>query len=131
MAKKVEGANSGDECGASRKLERYGMVIGIEKKDISEYKRLHADAWPGVLKTIRDCNIRNYSIYLAEIERERYYLFSYFEYVGDDYPADMAKMANDETTKKWWKLTDPLQKPIPTRKESEWWAKLEEVFHAD
>jgi len=31
---------------------------------------------------IKGCNIRNYSIYLGELERNRYYLFSYFEYIG-------------------------------------------------
>lgn len=131
MAKKVEGAKSGDEYGASGKLERYGMVVGIEKKNIPEYKRLHANAWPGVLKMIKQCNIRNYSIYLAEVEKDKYYLFSYFEYIGDDFDLDMDKMSKDETTKKWWKHTDPLQQPIPTRKEGEWWAKIEEVFHTD
>ena len=37
---------------------------------------------------IQECNIRNYSIYYRDG-----YLFSYYEYVGDDYEADMAKMA--------------------------------------
>ena len=122
--------NSVDTPGGNRKVERYGMVIGIEKENISEYKRLHADAWPGVLEMIRQCNIRNYSIYLAQVEKDSYYLFSYFEYTGDNFDADMAKMAKDKTTKRWWKHTDPLQNPVPTRKEGEWWAKLEEVFHS-
>jgi len=25
----------------------------------------------------------------------------------------------------------PLQQPIPTRAEGEWWANMEEVFHVD
>ena len=114
---------------AQPKAQRYGSVIGIKPENIEEYKRLHADTWPGVLKKIKKCNIRNYSIYLGELEKDKYYLFSYFEYIGKDFNADMAKMAADETTKKWWKHTDPLQVPIPTRKEGEWWASMEEVFH--
>ena len=116
---------------AQPKVQRYGSVIGIKPEDIEEYKRLHADAWPGVLKQIKECNIRNYSIYLGELEEGKYYLFSYFEYVGKDFKADMAKMAADQTTQKWWKHTDPLQVPVPTRKQGEWWAKMEEVFHSD
>jgi len=116
---------------AQPKRQRYGSVIGIKPESIEEYKRLHADVWPGVLKTIKECNIRNYSIYLAELEKDKYYLFSYFEYIGEDFKADMAKMAADETTQRWWKLTDPLQTPIPTRKQGEWWAVMEEVFHCD
>ncbi len=65
-------------------VQRYGMVIGIKPDKIEEYKQLHANAWPGVLKTIRECNIRNYSIYLKEVEPGNYYLFSYFEYTGVD-----------------------------------------------
>jgi len=113
-------------------VKRYGAVIGIEKENIEEYKRLHADTWPGVLEMIADCHIKNYSIYLAEVEKDKYYLFSYFEYTGDDLDKEIeTKMKNDETTKKWWEHTDPLQVPVPTRKEGEWWHTLEEVFHTD
>lgn len=113
------------------KVQRYGMVIGLKPEMMAEYKELHANAWPGVLKQIDACNIRNYSIYLGEIEPGKYYLFSYFEYCGDDFEGDMNKMADDETTRKWWKRTDPCQVPVPTRKEGEFWMNMEEVFHTD
>jgi L-rhamnose mutarotase len=116
---------------AQQKVTRYGSVIGLRAEKLEEYKKLHADVWPGVLQQIKECNIRNYSIYLGELEKGQYYLFAYFEYTGDDFEADKAKMAADETTKNWWKHTDPQQIPIPTRKESEWWANMEEVFHLD
>jgi L-rhamnose mutarotase len=114
---------------AQQELTRYGSVIGVKPEKIEEYKRLHADVWPGVLKMIKQCNIRNYSIYFGELEKGKYYLFSYFEYTGDDFDADMAKMAADPTTQKWWSVCEPCQSPIPTRKEGEWWANMEEVFH--
>ena len=114
-----------------KKVQRYGMVIGVRPEKIDEYKRLHANTWPGVLKKIRECNIKNYSIYLKEVAKGKYYLFSYFEYTGDNFKADMASMAADSTTKKWWKETDPCQIPIPMRKEDEWWSTMEEVFHTD
>jgi L-rhamnose mutarotase len=114
---------------AKQKMQRYGSVIGLKPEKIEEYKRLHADVWPDVLKMIKQCNIRNYSIYLGEMENNKYYLFSYFEYTGDDFKADMAKMAADPTTQKWWSFCEPCQSPIPTRKEGEWWANMEEVFH--
>jgi L-rhamnose mutarotase len=113
------------------KVQRYGMVIGIKPKKIEYYKQLHADTWPGVLKTIKQSNIRNYSIYLREIEPGKFYLFSYFDYTGGHFEADMAKMAADPTTQKWWKETDPCQIPIPTRGEKEFWSRMEEVFHLD
>ena len=113
------------------RVERYGMVIGVKPEKIEAYKKLHAAAWPGVLAKIKECNIRNYSIYLREVEKGRYLLFSYFEYTGDDFAADMARMAADPETQRWWKETDPCQSPIPTRREKEFWSRMEEVFHLD
>ena len=109
-------------------MKRMGWVIRIRPEKIQEYKVLHADVWPGVLKKIRECNIRNYSIYLREPEN---LLFGYFEYHGNDFDADMAEMANDEETQRWWKATDPCQVGLETRSEGEWWASTEEVFHCD
>ncbi len=107
-------------------MQRYGSVIKVKPEKLEEYKQLHAAVWPGVLKMIADCHIRNYSIYLKDG-----FLFSYFEYTGADFAADMAKMAADPVTQDWWKLTDPCQEPLPTRQAGEWWASMEEVFHTD
>lgn len=107
-------------------MKRYGMVIGVRPEKIEEYKRLHAAVWPEVLKKITECNIRNYSIYLKDNQ-----LFSYFEYHGTDFKADMAKMAADPTTQKWWSVCMPCQEPLKTRRDGEWWADMEEVFHWD
>ena len=107
-------------------MKRYGMVIKVKSEKFPEYKRLHAAVWPDVLKMIRECNIRNYSIFHKDNV-----LFSYFEYVGDDLEADMAKMAADPTTQKWWELCKPCQEPLPTRAKGEWWADMQEMFHCD
>jgi L-rhamnose mutarotase len=101
-------------------------VIKVRPRQLEEYNRLHAAVWPGVLAKIKDCNLRNYSIYYKDG-----YLFSYFEYTGGDFAADMKKMADDPTTQEWWKHTAPLQEPLPTRKPGEWWASMEELFHQD
>jgi L-rhamnose mutarotase len=34
-------------------------------------------------------------------------------------------------TQKWWEIMDPMQEPVETREEGEWWAEMEEVFHTD
>lgn len=112
-------------------MQRFGSVIGIREDHIPEYRRLHAAAWPAVLEMIRRCNIRNYSIYLRRMPDGRFYLFSYFEYTGADFQADMARMAADPTTQEWWKLCKPCQQPLDDRAPGEWWASAEEVFHCD
>jgi L-rhamnose mutarotase len=109
-------------------VKRYGRVIGLKPEEIVEYKRIHAAVWPEVLAQIARSNIRNYSIFLREPEN---LLFAYYEYHGTDHDADMAKMGEDARTRAWWTITDPQQVPLTTRKEGEWWAPMEEVFHTD
>lgn len=106
-------------------MKRFGTVIGLKPEKVEEYKRLHAAVWPDVLKTVRECNIRNYSIYLKQLENGEYYLFSYYEYAGANLAADFAKMSADPITQKWWGFCKPCQI----------WMKdgggMEEVFHVD
>ena len=109
-------------------MQRMGLVIGIKASDIPEYKRLHAEVWPEVLARISACNIKNYTIFLREPEN---LLFAYWEYHGTDFEADMAAMAEDEATQRWWKICGPMQEPLKTRNEGEWWAQMEDVFHHD
>ncbi|KRO62937.1 MAG: L-rhamnose 1-epimerase [Verrucomicrobia subdivision 6 bacterium BACL9 MAG-120924-bin69] len=110
---------------------RYGSVIGLRPEKLEKYKRLHAAAWPEILEKIKDCHIHNYSIFLRKLPDGNHYLFSYFEYTGADIEADSARMAADPKTQEWWALCKPCQEPLPDRAEGEWWADMEEVFHAD
>ncbi len=109
-------------------MQRMGMVIGIDPSKIAEYKKLHADVWPQVLERLRQSNITNYSIFLKEPEN---LMFSYWEYRGTDFDADNAAIAADQTTQDWWKVCGPMQRPLDSRKEGEWWAEMDEVFHLD
>ncbi|NND05982.1 MAG: L-rhamnose mutarotase [Saprospiraceae bacterium] len=104
--------------------KRYGSVIRIKPEMVEKYRELHAEPWPEISAQIYRNNIRNYSIFLKDD-----YLFAYFEYIGKDFAADMAAMAMDSMTQEWWKLTDPCQVPLESRKKGEWWASMEEVFH--
>lgn len=107
-------------------MKRYGQVIGVRPEDFERYKKYHSDVWAGVLDMIKKCNIRNYSIYHKDNQ-----LFAYFEYTGDDFAADMAKMAADPVTQEWWAIMEPMQVPVENRAKGEWWANMEEVFHLD
>ena len=107
-------------------MQRHGSVIRVKPEKLEEYTRYHAAVWPEILDMITKCNIRNYSIYHKDG-----YLFSYFEYVGADFAADMAKMAADQKTQEWWAVMKPMQQPLDTRAEGEWWAEMDEVFHLD
>ena len=109
-------------------MKRMGFVLGLKADQIAEYKRIHAAVWPEVLATIARSNIKNYTIFLKEPEN---LLFAYFEYYGTDFAADSAKMAADPKTQEWWAVCMPCQEPLATRKDGEWWASMDEVFHHD
>ena len=109
-------------------MQRMGLCIGVKPEAIEEYKVLHAAVWPDVLAVITAAHIRNYSIFLRQLEN---LLFAYWEYHGTDFKADAAQMALSPAMQKWWEICDPQQVPLATRKEGEWWAEMVEVFHHD
>lgn len=107
-------------------MQRFGSVLRVRPEKFEEYKRLHAAVWPGVLARLTASHVRNYSIYHKDG-----WLFSYFEYHGNDYAADTAAIAADPVTQQWWAVNKPCQEPLATRREGEWWADMEELFHHD
>ena len=108
-------------------MRRYSQLIKLRPENKEEYIRYHADVWPGVLDRIAKCNIRNYSIFLHDD-----LLIAYFEYHGTDFAADMALMAADAETQRWWKIMDPMQEPLPEAKaQGTHWLEIPEVFHVD
>ena len=117
---------SPEECAAAP-VKRFGSIIGLNPEKEQYYRELHAGVWPGVLERLWKSHIRNYSIYVTELDGARY-LFSYFEYTGTRYEADMQAIADDPETQRWWKETDPCQIQLPTRKPGANWSEMEMVF---
>ena len=109
-------------------MRKVACVVEVKPECVEEYKRLHADVWPEVIKVIRRANIQNYSIYLRRINDAGYFLFSYFEYVGENYEADMAGIAAAAVTQKWWALCKPCLKPLDGVSMEQCWAPMEQVF---
>ncbi len=107
-------------------MERYGQIINISTEQCKKYKTFHDDVWPEVLATIKKCNIQNYSIF-----HKNDVMFTYFEYTGGDFEADMLKMSKDAKIQEWWGIVKPLLEPVTNRREDEFWANMEEIFHLD
>jgi L-rhamnose mutarotase len=107
-------------------MERMGHVIRLKPEALAEYKRIHSAVWPEILEIISASNITNYSIFLHEPEM---LMFAYWEYLGTDFAADMAKMKAEPRMAEWWAITDPMQSPMQHRGAEEWWTRMESVFH--
>lgn len=106
---------------------RVGMVIGLRPERMEEYKELHADSNPGVRDLLRKYNVRNFSIFLHRIDG-KWHEFGYYEYTGDDFEGDMARMDAEPRTREWLKVCDPMQLPLEGE---ESWAVMDEVYHND
>lgn len=107
-------------------MERHAELIDVRPEKREEYLRLHAAVWPEIEDLIRACNIRNYSIFL---HGDR--LFAYYEYVGEDFEADMRKMEENPKNREWWELCKPCQQPLADCEPGEWWKPAAEVWHLD
>jgi len=107
-------------------MKRFGQVIQVRPENFEKYKAYHTSVWPEILDMIKRCNISNYSIFHKDG-----FLFAYMEYTGNDFVADMARMAADPKTQEWWAVMEPMQKPLDSKAKGEWWANMEEVFHLD
>ena len=111
-------------AGPPAAVKRVGMVIELDGDKIDEYKALHADSNAGVRDLLTKYHIRNFSIFLREIGG-RWYEFGYYEYTGDDYEGDMARLDAEPRNKEWLKVCDPMQIPLPGE---ESWAVMEQVY---
>lgn len=107
-------------------VRRFGCVVKVHPEKLDYYKALHANPWPEVNAMIKECHLRNFSIYYRSG-----FLFSYLEYDGDNYEADQQKMAAHLKTQEWWKETSPCQIALEGESEGTLWAEMEEIYHLD
>ena len=103
----------------------FGQIGKLKREKIAEYETLHQNCWPNIRQLLKDCNIQNYSIF-----RYDDMVFTYFEYTGKDYDADMARMAADEENKRWWAVTDPCFERF-VYGDAEFCADMKQIFYND
>lgn len=127
MALFYHGCSSDDEKIVSdQAVKRVGMVIKIKPEFIDEYKALHADSNPGVRDLLREANMRNFSIFLHQLDDGNWYEFGYYEYTGNDFEADMEKLDNHPRNIEWLQICDPMQIPLEGY---DGWAEMELVYY--
>jgi L-rhamnose mutarotase len=108
-----------------KQIQRVGAAIALRDGAIEEYERYHQEVWPEVLAAISAAGIRNYSIF-----RYGALLFSYYEYEGENFEADVAAIDDDPACIRWNEIMSRLQVPVPESAAGKWLT-LPEVFHLD
>ena len=101
------------------------MVVGIRPEMIEQYKELHADDNPGVRDLLSKYHIQNFNIFLQKMPDGKWYEFGYYEYTGNDFEADMERLAAEPRNTEWLKVCDPMQIPLPG---AEGWTEMERVY---
>jgi len=104
-------------------VRHFGMVIGLKPECIPDYRVLHDG--PGVRDLLNAANIRNFNIFLTMMPDGKPYEFAYYQYVGADYEADMARLNADPRNVAWLALCDPMQVPLPGHKS---WTIIDSIF---
>ena len=107
------------------RVKRIGMVIKVKADRLDEYLKLHSDNEPGVRDLLSKYNMRNFSIFMTQLEDGNYYEFGYWEYWGNDFDADMAAMEKEPRNKEWLAMCDPMQIPLPGEKG---WREMDHIY---
>lgn len=102
-------------------VRRFIMYSDLKPEKVQEYMELHVKPWPELLELITKCNIHNYSISIRGTQ-----LYTYYEYTGKDYEADMALMDNSAIMQAWWKYSKPC---FLNHEMAEYYEELKEIFY--
>jgi L-rhamnose mutarotase len=91
-------------------IRRVGMVIGIKEDSIDHHRALHDG--PGIRELLQSYKNFNYNIFLQEMPHGKFCEFAYYEYHGDDYESDMARLAKEPRNIVWLTQTDATRTPF-------------------
>jgi len=104
-------------------MKRFGFKMKMKPGFKEEYRKRHNEAWPELMRLLKDEGIGNYSIFLDE---ETNILFAYQEQTGDSSSQDLG---NTEIVKKWWKYMSDIMETNPDN--SPVTIPLEQVFYLE
>ena len=113
--------------------KRFAGLIKLKPDMFDQYTQLHDGTWDEVTKQMYEANMRNFVVYYHE---ETSQMFHHWEYVGDDFAADMKKCSDNEMIKFWWSYCEPCQEPLhwegppPSQGGTgDWWSPMKCLNH--
>src|SRR5829696_1052456 len=104
-------------------------VLTLDLRDdpaaIAAYRRHHAEAWPEVVRSLKDAGIREMDIYLLGT---RLVMFVELQDGLDLKQVFEQHRSSSPRVAEWERLMQTLQQPPPGAPAGEWWAAMEPVF---
>lgn len=85
-------------------MQRIGTLMKLKPGCLEEYTRLHDEIWAEVVAAGHEAGMRNYTIFHKDG-----WLFSYYEYIGEDFEGDMARKAALPVSRRWQEATGRLR----------------------
>lgn len=103
-------------------MKRIANVTKLKEGAAADYKALHDQIWEEIVEAGHQYGLRNFTMF-----RHGDYIFSYYEYIGEDFESDMQKKAQCKNQALWQtecgKFKDTIDGKISVP--------LEEFWHHD
>lgn len=104
----------------------FGQMGRLLPEKAGEYASLHQNPWPELLDILRKHHLGNYSIYQHGL-----WVFSYFEYDGQDYEADMASLEQEPVMQRWWTFSKPCFQRFSMGRHAEFYDDMDRIFYLE
>lgn len=104
-------------------MKRFTLHSDFKPEKVDDYVRLHTQPWPELMQLLESCHIHHYSISIRGTE-----VFTYYEYTGSDYAADMERMDDSAVMQRWWQYSKPC---FLHHDKAHYYDELKEVFYKE
>lgn len=103
-------------------MQRIAFQLRVKPGSEAAYDEAHRHVWPELLAELQACGVREYSIFRRGCE-----LFLYM--VVPNFAVLLARVAESDVDRRWQQTMAPLFEPVPSLREGETFAMMEEVFY--
>ena len=104
-------------------MKRILMYSELKPEKVQDYIKLHENPWPELMEVLDKHHIHNYSISMLGNK-----VFTFYEYTGKDYKADMADLDESPVMHRWWVYSKPC---FLHHEEGKYYDDLTEVFYKE
>lgn len=105
-------------------LKRIGRVIEIKPDSLSACRAMLEEENPAIRDLLKKHQMRNFSMFLSQLGN-RWFVFSYCEYAGRDYKADLDALGKNTAYQEW---LDGFQSMEVSDKGDTAWTDMERIF---